>query len=138
MPKIKKELKLSNVDILSFTKEKSQLYRYLKSAKLFVLLSELEGFSIISFEAMAAGLPVITLDSKRNALKEYISNGKNGYVCKKDRIEIGERIRSLLADKALNKSMSANSKETGRKFSSKNMCPKIEKIYRKIIENESN
>ena len=95
---IRKKLDLeNNVEILSFTKEKEQMYRYLKSSKVFVLLSELEGFSLIAFEAMATSLPVITLESKRNALAGYI-NGKNGFACKKNEIEIMDAISKLLKE----------------------------------------
>ena len=46
--KIKKELDLKNVDILSFTKEKSQLYNYMKSSKVF---TSRKRFNLMSFRA---------------------------------------------------------------------------------------
>ena len=133
--KIRKELDLKNVDILSFSKEKNQLYRYLKSAKIFVLLSELEGFSIVAFEAMAAGLPIITLNSKRNALKEYIKD--NGFVCNKNQIEISDKINMILKNKALQKKMSKKSLEIAKKFDSKIKTKQIIKYYNEIKHNYS-
>lgn len=71
--RLRDALKLSkNVDILSFSHDKEFLYSHMKSSKVFVLLSELEGFSITAFEAAACGLPVITLDAKKNNLKDYL------------------------------------------------------------------
>lgn len=135
--KIKKELGLKNVDILSFSKEKELLYRYLKSSKVFVLLSELEGFSLIAFEAMAAGLPIITLDSERNALKDYIKDRKNGFVCKKNQIEISEKIRLLLKDKKLSEIMSKESLKISKKFDIKIKTTNIIKYYHEIKHNHS-
>ena len=72
---IRKKLGLEdNIDILDFTQEHAQMYRYLKSSKIFVLLSKLEGFSISAFEAMAAGLPILTINAPKNALKDYVEN----------------------------------------------------------------
>lgn len=129
--RMRKALKLeNNVDILSFTKERKQMYRYLKSSKIFVLLSELEGFSIISFEAMAAGLPVVTIDAKRNALTEFIEDGKNGFVCKKNEIEIVHSIKKALKE---HKKLSKNIQKFAKNFDVKKQIKKIELYYYNLI-----
>ena len=128
--RIRKALDLEDcVDILSFTKTQGMMYSYLKSSKLFVLLSELEGFSLVSFEAMATGLPVITLNAERNALASYIENSVNGYKCKKTELEIAERISMLLYDDMLIKKIGDNAKKFASKFSAKKQISKIEKYY---------
>jgi L-malate glycosyltransferase len=125
----------NNVDILGFTKEKEEMYRYLKSSKIFFLPSELEGFSIVSFEAMACGLPVLTLDSERNALADYIEEGENGYVCKKSEVEFALRIKEMMKSKNKLEKMSRNAAKFASKYDSKNKILEIEKYYRLLKNN---
>ncbi|MCM2326179.1 MAG: glycosyltransferase family 4 protein [Candidatus Woesearchaeota archaeon] len=105
-----------NVEILSFCGDKMLLYRYMKSSKVFVLMSELEGFSITAFEAMACGLPVITLESRRNALKDYLP--KENII--KNEIELAS---------CYNKA-----KKSSIMFESASQVKKIEKFYRGLIK----
>ncbi len=133
--KIRKALYLEkNVDMLSFTKDHSLVYRYLKSSKIFILLSELEGFSIVSFEAMACGLPVITLNSERNALAEFIKEGKNGFLYNKNEIEIIEKVNKLLKGNELKEDMSHYSKKFAEEYDTKKQTNKIIKYYKEILE----
>jgi glycosyltransferase involved in cell wall biosynthesis len=127
--KLKESLKLDNVDILCFSKDQKKLYEYLSSSKVFVLLSEIEGFSIVSFEAMALGLPVITLKAKTNGLSGYVKDGYNGYVCSKNAAEIAVRIESLLRDDDELRKMGANAQDFSGRFSVQNISL-IEKAYK--------
>jgi len=71
---------------------KEQVYSFMKSSKLFVLPSVLEGFGIIVIEANACGLPVITVKHKRNASADLIKDYNNGFVCKLSEANIAEKI----------------------------------------------
>ena len=130
--KIRRTLDLEkNVDILSFSKDHKQVYSYMKSSKLFVLLSELEGFSIVAFEAMRCGLPVITLNHQRNALASFI-DGKNGCVLEKKEIEVAHKIGELLNDKKQLNKMSSYAKKFAGEYGVKKQAKKIEEYYRRI------
>ncbi|MBN2367494.1 glycosyltransferase family 4 protein [Candidatus Woesearchaeota archaeon] len=127
--RMRKALSLEkNVEILGFTKEKQEMYSYLKSSKIFVLLSELEGFSIVAFEAMAAGLPVITLKSENNALNGFIREIKNGFVVNNE-LEAANRISGLLKDKKMQKKMCEYSKNFAKDLDAHKQIKKIEHLY---------
>ena len=52
----------------------------MKSSEVFVLPSSREGFGIVAIEAMACGLPVVTVNHPQNAAQDLVLDGKTGYV----------------------------------------------------------
>ncbi|MBM3255078.1 MAG: glycosyltransferase family 4 protein [Candidatus Omnitrophica bacterium] len=84
--------------------EYEHIISQMKSAKIFVFPSTREGFGMVALEAMAAGLPVITVEHPMNSSTELIQEGINGVICQPDAKELASNILSLLKDRdTLNK-----------------------------------
>ncbi|HEU4913851.1 MAG TPA: glycosyltransferase [Candidatus Saccharimonadales bacterium] len=77
---IKKLGLTGRVKLLQPIAEASDVYAYMKRAKVFVLPSVREGFGIVALEALACGTPVVTVDAPANAAKHLIDEGANGSV----------------------------------------------------------
>ena len=76
-----KRLKLqNNVTFMNTLPEASDVYAYMKAAKVFCTPSVREGFGIVTLEALGCGTPVITTDSPANAARHLINHGENGSV----------------------------------------------------------
>ncbi|OIO61527.1 hypothetical protein AUJ83_04770 [Candidatus Woesearchaeota archaeon CG1_02_33_12] len=114
---------------------KEQAYGFMKSSKLFVLPSILEGFGIIVIEANACGLPVITVKHKRNASANLIKDYNNGFVCKLSEAHIAEKIIILLKDNKLRENMSKKSIRNAKNYNIKNIVTRLEGIYKQCSGN---
>ncbi|MBI5178473.1 MAG: glycosyltransferase family 4 protein [Nitrospinae bacterium] len=79
---------------------------------LFCLPSRHETFGLVFLEAMAAGKPVVALDS--TAAPEVVRNGVDGLLVR-DETELAEAIVSLLRDGQLREKMGASGKERAMK-----------------------
>ena len=85
------------VRFFNFFKKQENVYALMKSSKVFVLPSTREGFGIAALEALACGIPVVTVSHKDNAAVELIKNKTNGYIAKLRDTDLADKI--LLAIK---------------------------------------
>jgi len=123
-----------NINFMDFML-KERVYRFMKSSKLFVLPSVLEGFGIIVIEANACGIPVITVKHKRNASADLIKNYNNGFVCNLSESSIAEKILILLKNSKLRENMSKKSIRNAENYDIKKAVIKLENIYKQCIGN---
>lgn len=109
--------------------EIAQLYR---SADVFVMPSQYEGFGLASLEAMACGIPVVATNVQ--GLKEFIEHRKTGllvdYGSPK---QIAEAIISLIDDASLRNNLIKNSLDmVKQKYDAQNMADVYEKLYQEV------
>lgn len=105
------------------------LIQYMKSSKVFILPSFKEGFSIVTIEAMACGLPVVTLNVEGNATIEHILKSNAGILVRPDPKEITEAINRILDNEGERTKMSKRAKQYSKNFDWDNICEMLEKIY---------
>jgi len=107
-----------------------QLYQ---DAKVFAIPSTIETQSIVTMEAMAAGLPIVGANA--GALPELIIDGKNGYLARPDDVDdFAKKIIKILKDNNLQKNMSKKSLELVSKHQISTSINKIMKIYEEILK----
>ncbi len=84
-----------------------------QSSRVFLFLSEIEGFGYPPLEAMACGLPVIT-----TPCVEYVSHLDNAYLLKKDFTtnEVVSAINTLLSDEEVYASLVKGGFQTAKRF----------------------
>jgi glycosyltransferase involved in cell wall biosynthesis len=80
--------------------DETTLLSSLKASRIFVLPSSREGFSITTLEALACGVPVITINDKKNAARELVEDGVTGRVVALGEKELSEAILAVLGDEA--------------------------------------
>lgn len=109
-----------NVEFHNFLKKHEEVFSYLKSAKVLVIPSSREGFGMIAVEANACGLPVLTVDSPNNAVKELIREGVNGKVVPLSENAVADGINQLIGKRVKIKLDS---------YKWENIAEKLEEVY---------
>jgi len=137
--KIKKLVKESglenNFSFLGRIDDRKTIFTALKSSKIFILPSLLEGFPLVIVEANACGLPVVATNTEYSNVKEYIKDRQNGLITSPFAKDMAEAAYSLLRDKPLYEKMSAKSQEMSESFDWDRLADQKEKYYLESINN---
>ncbi len=101
---------------------------YYSKANIYVHTSKSEAFGLVLIEAMASGLPVVTLDGGGN--KDLIEEGKNGFMIHKNDANLFvTKILQIMDDKSLYQNMSDYAYSFSRKFNIETYVDKLLKLY---------
>ena len=105
---------------------------YLWQSDIYVHSAYYEPFGLALVEAMAAGLPVVTLDGRGN--RDLIVQGKNGcMVYEQDAEQFADRILEIRNDKQKYSQMSVFAQDFARQYDIKPYVDKLLKIYTHVI-----
>lgn len=103
--------------------------KYLESS-IYVLSSRWEGLPMVLLEAMECGLPIVAYDCPTGP-NEVIEDGKNGYLIKPNDIRsFAIKIKELIENENLRKSMGKYSKEKAQDFSNEKIKQKWELVLK--------
>lgn len=130
LERLARELKIDgHAEFGGFLAEEELMAR-MKSAKLFVLPSTREGFSITTLEALACGLPVITVNGLKNHAKGLLEDGKTGLIVDLDEKAMSDAITGLLSDDDRRKAMSAACVAAASRYDWDRLVDELEQVYR--------
>ncbi len=102
---------------------------YLHESDVYVHSSLSEALGLTIIEAIAAGLPVVTLDGRGN--RDLIVQGKNGYMVYKQNAEqFADRILEIWNDKQKYQEMSAFAQEFARQYDIKPYVDRLLELYK--------
>ena len=137
---IKKNLSYFRIldDVTNFKDEylpsKDLIMEYMES-DLYVNLSRIESFGITFVEALAAGIPIISFDTK--GANEIIINNHNGFILKEEEIDkIGEKIKEIYSKPKLIAKLKVGINETALKYDLNLVTKKFLNTYNLV--NKSN
>jgi glycosyltransferase involved in cell wall biosynthesis len=86
----------------------------LESTKVLAAPSVREGFGMVTLEASAHGVPVVTVEHPRNAARHLVKNGITGFSVSPEPDAFADALQTLLEDEALRGNMARESVEMAR------------------------
>jgi glycosyltransferase involved in cell wall biosynthesis len=119
------------IQIHSFYDSHDDLIAALKSSKIFVLPSTREGFGISALEALACGLPVVTIDHPANAIRDLITVN-NGFLCSLSAEDLADTICLALRH---HKEMRNSCILSAKSFDWEHITSDIEAFYQSVVTN---
>ncbi len=115
-----------NVVFTGFLEKHEDVLSRIKGSGVLALPSIREGFGIVALEAMACGVPVVTVDAEKNAASDLVRDF--GLVCRPDERELAECIKKGFE---LGKRMAFVKKlvERAKAFDWENVTSRMEEVY---------
>ncbi len=101
---------------------------YLQKSSIYLHTSTSESFGLTTLEAMAAGLPVVTLDAGGN--KDLIVEGKNGFLLKKEDVKtFTDKILDIHQNPEKHQQMSSFAKDFAKQYDIVEYVDKLTQLY---------
>lgn len=114
----------------------NNVQEYLWESDIYLHTATYEPLGLVLLEAMAAGLPVVTLDGKGN--RDLIEQGKNGYMIYEQDAEVfAQTIIDLWNDKQKYLEMSTYAQEYAKQYDIKPYVDKLLVLYQNAIDGKS-
>jgi L-malate glycosyltransferase len=117
-----------NIRFVGFTRGNEELIASMKSSKIYASPSMREGFGMAAMEALACGLPVVTGNARKNAVKELIS-ATTGIVCAVNPEAFAEALIEALERRNL---MTMDCKNIAQQYDWERIVVEIENYYENI------
>lgn len=130
--KIIKENLQQNV-ILAGDVPRTILPNIFRTSHIFITPSTTEVMPLSVLEAMAYGLPIITLEN--SGLQEIVVDGKTGYFLQKNAMQISNKIHQLFKNPEELQTLSKNAYTHALKFSVALKSKELEKLYKTALIN---
>ena len=115
-------------DMVPFT----QVVDELNQADLFVFSSVTETQGLVVLEAMAAGLPLVLVESK--ALLHFVNPGKDCVVVMEDEAEMAAAILALVHDPDRLRAMGRAARQNAEKYSIPALTSRLVDVYQRAID----
>ena len=105
---------------------------FMRNTDFYIHTATYEPFGLVLLEAMASGLPVISLDGKGN--RDIVEHQKNGYIFQEQNAEqFGSILIDLIENHELYETISLNAQKHSERFEIKNYIDDLITIYRDAI-----
>ncbi|SEP93700.1 glycosyltransferase [Thalassovita taeanensis] len=106
--------------------------QYLAISDVFVFASRSETQGMVVLEAMAAGLPVVAVDS--SGVDAFVSNGTTGYRTPEDIVQWTAALSRLIDDPHLRKALGENAKAVAHGYSTDKFAASVALHYEGLVQ----
>jgi glycosyltransferase involved in cell wall biosynthesis len=111
-----------------------QVPAYLKAADVFSFASVTETQGLVTIEAMAAGLPVVSVDG--SGTRDIVEHGKQGFLVENDGDALANGLNQLLSDPSQMKRFRHNALKKAKTFDVNLLTKQIVSVYEEAIQDK--
>jgi glycosyltransferase involved in cell wall biosynthesis len=128
---------LGVADVISFKGTSGEIPTLLHEADLYIHPALYEPFGLVLLEAMASGLPIISLDGFGN--RELIVDGTNGFFLPNDATadDLAKSVERFIEDPSLFEKLSDGGLNFVQQYGIENYVDKLLKIYEQAIDSRA-
>lgn len=105
---------------------------YFAAGDVFVFPTLYEAFALVSLEAAAAGLPLVT--TRVNGTEDFVVPGENGYFITRDGAAIARAVEPLLADAALRRRLGERARRDASEYTWERVARRTLEVYEEVHE----
>lgn len=131
LEKLIHKLGLEKKILLTGFVEHKKLADVYNSADVFVFSSSTETQGMVIPEAMACGLPILTIKDK--VFAQFIDNGVSGFMVDKKQTIFAQKLKYILQDRDLRIRISSQARIQALKFSLAEIAKKFENLYKQLL-----
>lgn len=131
LEKLIHKLGLEKKILLTGFVEHDNLVDVYNSADVFVFSSSTETQGMVIPEAMACGLPILTIKDK--VFAQFIDNGVSGFMVDKKQTIFAQKLWYILQDRDLRIRISSQARIQALKFSLAEIAKKFENLYKQLL-----
>lgn len=129
---LKEKSKIDGVQNVHFAGRRDDVASLLKESYIYVHSALYEPFGLVILEAMAAGLPVVSLDGMGN--RDLIQDDINGLIVEQDDIQtFVKHIKDLIKDRKLYSRIALNGQESAKKHDIRFYTDQLIQLYTNAI-----
>lgn len=124
------------VTFFGFVESTEGVLAHLRSADVFILPSEREGFPNTILEANACKTPCIVCDYEENGGTAVVEDETTGFISSPIPGELVDRITSLRTDPNLRARLGEGTQEFGKRHDWQSITKEMESVYRGVVDEQ--
>ena len=119
-------------DRVIFAGHSSAVEDYFQAGEVFVFPTLYEAFALVSLEAAAAGLPLVT--TRVNGTEDFVVEGENGFFAERDGTDLARVLSPLVADEALRVRLGERARRDTSAYTWDAAAKATLEVYREVFE----
>lgn len=123
---------LGVADRVVFAGHSSGVEDYFQAGDVFVFPTLYEAFALVSLEAAAAGLPLVT--TRVNGTEDFVVDGVNGFFADRDGRSLAEAIMPLVRDGAMRRSLGERARADVSTYTWESVAARTLEVYEQVWE----
>jgi len=119
-------------DRIRFVGHTDRVADYFSCADVFVFPTAYEAFALVSLEAAASGLPIVT--TRVNGTEDLVIDGRNGCFVERDSSSLTAGLEPLVTDADLRRRMGAAARADAMGYTWEAMAARTREVYREVLD----